>query len=775
MSDVQQARIRVVGVVQGIGFRPFIYSQAIKRQLTGYVLNTGNSAVNIVVEGPQDNIIDFIESIEHEKPALAVIDSITTTWHAVTGAYREFTIRVSQDESQAGGSIIPADIAICEECLNDISNPESRHHNYPFTCCAICGPRYTTIVDTPYDRERTTMNEFPLCSDCSREYNDPHYRRYNAQTICCPKCGPSFRLLDKKGRIIETDNVFARTVELLNRGAIIAVKGLGGIHLAVRASMELQVRRLRKLREKPTKPLAIMSLDMASVREYAVVSQVAEQLLTSWRRPILVLPKREPFPLASSLAPDLDTIGVMLPYSGINRLLFDGLDDLALVMTSANPPGLPTEIHATTFQERFMQMADYLLTHNRTIYQRCDDSVVIPVNDHGLIVRRSRGYTPEPIETTYPGPPVLAVGAREKNTGAIYDGTRIFLTQHIGDIDGADTLGFLQSSLAHLQKLLRVKALSAIACDLHPDFLTTRLAEELANTNQVSLVRVQHHHAHLAALLADRRLPPNERIVAICTDGAGYGADQTIWGGEILAGDANGYERRAHLRAHPMPGGDLAAEYPLRMLIGILAEHYSTDELEQQLALVANKQLPRKEQELRIAVQQVAKRINAPLTSSTGRILDAVSALLGVCGHRLYEGEPAIKLEAYANNGHPNPAIRFSIPVTEDHDQLIIETGELLLQVWHQRHRFKGPDIALAVHEAVGKTLAQCATTIARQERIHKVGFTGGVAYNHILTQTILNVIKSNGLELLLHDYIPPGDAGTSAGQALVARAQLAE
>lgn len=774
MSEVQQARIRVVGVVQGIGFRPFIYSQATKRQLTGHVLNTGNSAVNIVVEGPKKKIVEFIEAIETEKPALAVLDSITTTWHMAAGAYSEFTIRVSQDESQAGGSIIPADIAICEECLNDISNPKSRHHNYPFTCCAICGPRYTTIVDTPYDRERTTMNEFPLCSDCSREYNDPHYRRYNAQTICCPKCGPSFRLLDQKGRVVETDNTFLRTVELLNRGAIIAVKGLGGIHLAVRASMEPQVQRLRRLRHKPTKPLAIMSPDMASIREYAVITPGAEELLTSWRRPVVVLPKRKPFSLASSLAPDLDTIGVMLPYSGINRLLFDGLDDLALVMTSANPSGLPTEIHATTFQESFMKMADYLLTHNRTIYQRCDDSVVIPVNGKGLIVRRSRGYTPEPIETRYAGPPILAVGAREKNTGAIYDGTRIFLTQHIGDVDGPDTLGFLLSSLAHLRKLLRVKALRAIACDLHPDFLTTRFAEELANTDGVSLVRVQHHHAHLAALLADHRLPPDQRIVAICSDGAGYGTDRTIWGGEILAGDASGYERRAHLRPQPMPGGDLAAEYPLRMLIGILAKYYSIDELEQQFGHLARTQLPRKEEELRIAVQQVIKRINAPLTSSTGRVLDAISALLGVCGHRLYEGEPAIKLEAYANEGQPNPAIKFTLPVTEDHGHLVMETGDLLLQVWDQRQRFKGPDIALAVHHALGEAMAQAAIAIARRDGIRKVGFTGGVAYNHILTHTILDLVQRNGLELLLHNYLPPGDAGTSAGQALVARAQLA-
>jgi hydrogenase maturation protein HypF len=773
MIEAQQARIRVVGVVQGIGFRPFIYSQAVKRQLTGYVLNTGNSAVNIVAEGPRNNIIEFIKSIEEEKPTLAVIDSIATTWCQATGAYSDFTIRVSQDEKRAGGSIIPADIAICEDCLKDIADSKSRHHNYPFTCCATCGPRYTTIVDTPYDRERTTMKQFPLCSDCSREFNDPYDRRYNAQTICCPRCGPSFRLLDNRGHQIKAANVFRHTVELLNRGAIVAVKGLGGIHLAVRASMEPQVRRLRTLRQKPTKPLAIMSADLDSIRKYAVIPSGAAELLTSWRRPIVVLPKRDPFPLAPSLAPDLDTIGVMLPYSGINQLLFDGLDDLALVMTSANPSGLPTEIHATTFQERFMQMADYLLTHNRTIHQRCDDSVIIPTSGQGLLLRRSRGYTPEPIETGHTGPPVLALGAREKNTGAIYDGTRIFLTQHIGDIDGPDTLSFLQTSLAHLQRLLRVKTFNAVACDLHPDFLTTRLAKELAKTDQVPLVSVQHHHAHLAALLADHKLPPNERIVAICSDGAGYGSDNTIWGGEILTGDASGFKRRGHLRTQPMPGGDLAAKYPLRMLVGILAKYYPPDELAQELGELARDQLPRKEQELRVAIQQVTKKVNSPLTSSTGRILDAISALLRVCAQRLYEGEPAIKLEAYANKGHPNPDIKFTVPITEDHGTLVIETGELVFQVWNQRQRFKASDIALAAHHAVGEALAEAASRVARQDGLRGVGFTGGVAYNKILRETIRHTLELNGLQLLEHSRLPPGDAGTSAGQALVARARL--
>ncbi|MCK4784725.1 MAG: carbamoyltransferase HypF, partial [Desulfobacteraceae bacterium] len=529
VTNVQGAEIRVVGVVQGIGFRPFIYHQASKHKLVGYVLNTGNSAVKIVVEGTKNHIIKFIESIEAEKPKLAVIDGISTSWHPATGEYIGFSIRVSRHETASGGSITPADIAVCDELVDDITDLRSRHHRYPFTCCSICGPRYTTIINTPYDRERTTMNEFPLCEECQLEFNSPEYRRYNAQTICCPKCGPKFNLFDQKGTLLAVEEVFREAVKLLNEGAIIAVKGLGGIHLAVSASLEQQIQRLRTLRRKPTKPLAIMSPNLRNTRKIAQVTQETERLLTYWKRPIVVLPKSNPFPLADSLAPGLDTIGVMHPYSGIYQLLFDGLDDLALVMTSANPSGLPTLIHSKTFQKHFMQMADYFLTHNRTIHQRCDDSVVIPFNNHSLIVRRSRGFTPEPIETLNDGSPVLSVGALEKNTGACYLGKRIYLTQHIGDVDSLETLDFLKSSMAHLQKLLRINKFNAVACDLHPEFLTTRYAETISKEQELPLVRVQHHHSHLAALIVDKQLSPEEEIVAICCDGAGYGTDNTIW------------------------------------------------------------------------------------------------------------------------------------------------------------------------------------------------------------------------------------------------------
>lgn len=769
----QQAEIRVVGVVQGIGFRPFIYSLAVKRNLRGYVLNTGNSAVRIVVEGEKDKIIEFIESIKTDKPQLAVIDNISTIWRSASGKYSEFNIRISQNEEQAGGSIIPADIAICKECIEDIMNSVSRHHHYPFTCCAICGPRYTTIVNTPYDRERTTMEEFPLCEDCQREFNNPSDRRYNAQTICCPRCGPQFRLLNQAGKSVEVNDVFVETVKLLNEGFIIAIKGLGGTHIAVRASLEEQIKRLRHLRNKPMKPLAIMSGDLEDIRNYAILTDGAERLLTSWRRPIVVLKKKDPFPLAASLAPGLDTIGAMLPYSGIYERLFNGLDDFALVMTSANPAGLPTIIQSTTFQTQFMQMADYLLTHNRTIHQRCDDSVVIPSNGGSLILRRSRGYTPEPIETATSGPPVLVVGALEKNTGGIYHGRRFFLTQHIGDIDTFETLTFLQESLKHLQELLRVTKYNAIGCDLHPDFLTTEYAETLASEQGVPLIRIQHHHAHLAALMADHQLSSDEDIVAICCDGSGYGADKTTWGGEILVGNASDYRRSGHLRTHPMPGGDLAAKYPLRMLIGILAQKYSKEELYEHFKESAIRILPQGIKELEVVIKQAKQSINTPLTSSTGRVLDALSTLFNVCHERTYEGEPAIRFEAYANKADHKSIKQFTIPQTTKGKTIIIETGALINHMFENYRNHNGSQQAFGAHISLGNALATAAITIAKREGIKRIGFSGGVAYNQILNRTIQDKVQKSGINFLMHKNVPPGDAGTAVGQALITRSKI--
>ena len=773
VADVQQAEIRIVGVVQGIGFRPFIYAQATNHQLVGYVLNTGNSAVRVVVEGKKNEIVEFIESIEKKKPHLAVIDRIQTIWHKPSGMFDDFHIRISKDEQKSGGSVIPPDVAVCDECIKDINNPQSRHYQYPMTCCAICGPRYTTIRNTPYDRERTTMDEFPLCQECDTEFNNPLDRRFNAQTICCPNCGPQFQLLDSTGTVLDTDDCFSTAVNLLNEGAIVAVKGLGGIHLAVRASLEDQIQKLRHLRNKPFKPLAIMSANLDAVQKYATITPLAESLLTSWRRPIVVLYQKQPFPLAPSLAPGLDTIGVMLPYSGIYLRLFEELDDSALVMTSANPSGLPTIIQATTFQDHFMNLADYFLTHNRTIYQRSDDSVVIPASSHGLIIRRSRGYTPEPIDTANNGPPILALGALEKNTGAIYHKTRIYPTQHIGDVDTLETLRFLQESLTHLQELLRVNAFDAIACDLHPDFLTTRYGEELAEEHKTPLIRVQHHHAHLAALLADHKLPVDEEIVAICCDGAGYGPDNTIWGGEILVGNAKQYTRAAYLKPQPMPGGDLAAQYPLRMLIGILATEYSKTELTNSFADIAHQALPQGIPELQTTLKQVTQQLNAPLTSSTGRILDAIASMLQLTFHRTYEGEPAIRLESYANRGNPIPQLNLDISSKQTGRSQVLDTTMFVTKLFQNRDKYSGADLAHEAHVALGKAFGRTASEIAEAEGLRAIGFSGGVAFNRIITKTIRQVIEDRGLEFLTQKYVPPGDAGTSVGQGYAARGAL--
>jgi hydrogenase maturation protein HypF len=773
VTNTQQAEIRVVGVVQGIGFRPFIYTQAIKQDLKGYVLNTGNSAVQIVVEGEKENIIEFIKSIEVDKPYLAVIDSIQTIWKPSKGEFVDFQIHISKNEQKAGGSVIPPDISVCTDCINDINDPKSRHYQYPMTCCAICGPRYTTVTDTPYDRERTTMDAFPLCRDCDSEYNDPVNRRYNAQTICCPVCGPQFMLFGSDGAPIDVDDPFIEAVRVLNEGAIVAIKGLGGIHIAVRATLDEQVKRLRDLRDKPHKPLAIMSRNLEMVRQYAKVDSTAKRLLLSWRRPIVVLSKLDPFPLAPTLAPGLDTIGVMLPYSGIYLRLFEGLQDLALVMTSANPTGLPTVIHASTFQERFMEMSDYFLTHNRIINQRCDDSVVLPIFNQELIIRRSRGYTPEPIDTANTGPTILALGALEKNTGAIYHKKRIYLTQHIGDVDTYETMRYLQESLAHLQRLLRVSNFDGIACDLHPDFLTTHYGIDLSKEHQIPLIQVQHHHAHLAALLADFKLPLNEEIVAICCDGAGYGPDNTIWGGEILIGSANHYTRTGFLEPHPMPGGDLAAKYPFRMLLGILSKMYSPIELYKLFEKESKIALPLGPAELKIIMGQISQKINTPLTSSTGRVLDSLAAMLRVSYQRTYEGEPAICFEAFANKGKHQPKIRLQIPTEQRGNTIVLKTAALVDQVLKYRMKFRGEDLALATHHTLGQALADVAIGAAKIHGINKVGFSGGVAYNKILTRTIRSVVEKEGLDFLIHRSIPPGDAGTSAGQSLVARSKL--
>ena len=487
----------------------------------------------------------------------------------------------------------------------------------------------------------------------------------------------------------------------------------------------------------------------------------------------MVLNQLNPFPLAPSLAPGLDTIGVMLPYSGIYLRLFEGLQDPALVMTSANPVGLPTIIHASTFQEKFMEMADYFLTHNRTIHQRCDDSVIIPLSDQGLIIRRSRGYTPEPIETADGGPTILSLGALEKNTGAIYHKRRIYLTQHIGDIDTVESLVYLQESLAHLQRLLRVSSFEAVACDLHPDFLTTRYGTEFSKDHDIPLIQVQHHHAHLAAILADFQLPLDEEIVAICCDGAGYGADNTIWGGEILTGNANEYFRSAYLEPHPMPGGDLAAKYPFRMLLGILSKKYSQNELKKLFEKESNVILSEGSSELEIILSQISKKINTPLTSSTGRVLDALAALLQVSYQRTYEGEPAIRFEAFANRGRSQSKIHLKLPIEEKGPALILKTGDFVDQIFQKRSKFSGPDLAFAAHQSLGIALAKAAIGAAKSHGVRKIGFSGGVAYNKILTRTIGSEIKKTGLEFLIHNNIPPGDAGTSAGQSLVARAKI--
>jgi len=773
---LRKAVIHVSGLIQGIGFRPFVYRLAVRRGLKGQVLNLGDAGVRIEVYGPEEAIRDFLKALVKERPAIARYEGLDVRWEDARGTEvpREFRIAPSDPKGRSREfSIIPPDIAICDECLREIYDPGDRHHLYPFTCCASCGPRFTIMIDLPYDRERTTMADFPMCPDCAREFNDPMDRRFNAQTICCPSCGPKMALYDREGRLVDCRDPLAEAGRLLREGLIVAVKGIGGFHLAVRADVDEAVAELRARRGKPRKPLAVMSLTVEDVRKYALVSEAEEELLTSPARPIVVLGKAEPFPLSDLVAPGLHTVGAMLPYSGIHHLLLYHARLPALVMTSANPPGQPMVI---TNEEAFRclkDMADYILVHDRLIWARCDDSVLRLVDGRPAFLRRSRGYVPMPVELPFKARgAVVAVGPELSSTGAILRGGRCYLTQHIGDVETLEALDFLEGALAHMAKLLRLEDVDAVACDLHPLFLSRRLALELADRHGAELIEVQHHHAHVASLMAEQGLGPDEAIIGLACDGVGYGPDGTAWGGEVLLASYEDFKRLGHLEPQPMPGGDACAYWYGRMLQAILSKWLDEEEL---LDFLINHRLrgfKHGEAEVRAVAAQLEKGFNVPMTTSTGRLLDAVSCLLGLCYRRTYEGEGAMVLEAAASRGHPG-AVELTVEVVERDGRMVLETSRMVYEAYEAlREGERVEDIALAFLKALSRGLAEMALRAAESEGISIIGFTGGVAYNGIITKSIRELVEAEGLTFIRHVRVPCGDGGLSLGQAVVASAR---
>jgi hydrogenase maturation protein HypF len=752
-------KLNVSGIVQGVGFRPFIYRTAVKNGLHGYVRNLGDAGVDVVLEGKEEKIEHFMHDLTVEKPPLAQIEKVTKTKLAGNEEYAEFTIIKSSQTAELSGSVIPPDIAICDQCLKELRDPADPRHDYFFITCTDCGPRFTIIERLPYDRENTTMREFPMCGFCRKEYTDPLNRRFHAQTVACPTCGPQAYLTTSMGELVKTLDPVREAGKLLSEGRVLAVKGYGGFHIACSVTREEPLFRLRETKHRAEKPFAVMARSLEAAELFADVNVKEQTLLTSPMRPIVLLNKSAGYNLSPLVAPHLHNVGVMLPYTGLHYMLFDPVDDEAFVMTSANPPNQPIINDNIEALRTLGGTVDYFLFHNRRIAHRCDDSVMRVHGDRQVFLRRSRGYAPAPIRLKREAERcAVGFGGELNNTSCVLLEDKGFISQHIGDVENVETRFFLSEATEHLLRLINGKA-EVLACDLHPKFTTTALAKEWAETKGLPLVQVQHHHAHAAALMAEHGL---DEIVGVICDGYGYGADGEAWGGEIFLcrqGSA-GFRRLGHLEPQPLLGGDLASRYPTRIAAGILRK--AGVNIEEYL-MQNSSHLPHGETEAKLILNQLEKGSGIVQTTSCGRVLDAVSAVLGVCYRRSYEGESAMKLESAALQGTDSLKLKPSL-----HGD-VLETTNLLGAVYENRAKLPFADLAFSAHAYMAKGLAALAVEKALGEGVKTVGFSGGAACNQILAQLMREVVEAAGLRFVVHEAVPAGDGGVSFGQAVVA------
>ena len=758
--------IGVTGVVQGVGFRPFIYRLAVGHNLVGFVRNMGDAGVQIIVEGEKKKIAKFIAAIRVEKPPLARVDDVKIKWSRATGEFTMFMVVKSEKAGLGLMSVVPPDIALCDDCMREMFDPTDRRHLYPFITCVNCGPRYTIIEELPYDRPRTSMKVFPLCADCLHEYRDPADRRYRAEPTCCSVCGPRLELRDEDGERMDVINPAHETAKLLDDGNVIAIKGIGGIHVAAKTTDDDVVARIRKAFNRPQQPFATMSKNLKTIKKFAKINKLEEKLLMSYRRPIVALQKSS-YMLSELISPGIDSVGVMLPYSGIHHLILHYGKDPAYIMTSANVPGLPMLIDNDEAMENLKGKVDYFLLHNRKIVNRCDDSVVKIVDGAPAFLRRSRGYAPEPIKLAFKcEEKVLALGAELNDTVSLLVDDSCFVSQHIGDTTKVETIEYMQEATERLMGLLNLKGVDIVAHDMHPLYATTRLATKMAKRMKARIVAVQHHHAHLAALMAEHGL---DELVGIAADGVGYGSDGTVWGGEVMVADLKSFGRVGGLMRQRMPGGDLATEYPARMVAGILWQAMEPKEIERVLLKFCLNGFKHGKKEIDVVLHQIERNLNVFWTSSCGRVLDAAACLLGVCSVRTYEGEPAMKLEAAAKGGDPKK-IKMNVEIKKDGNLSIADTSQILLDALEAlRARVPRRHIAAAVQRALAGGLSEIAIDAAFDGKINVIGGSGGVFCNDAMTSVARKATSKAGLKFIRHELLPTGDGGISVGQAVVA------
>jgi hydrogenase maturation protein HypF len=752
-----RVKVRVTGIVQGVGFRPFVYRFAVTHGLFGYVRNRGDAGVEILLEGSEDAINSFLHDLTEQKPPQAQIHNVIQTVVPGLNEFSNFKIIQSNVGKEHSGSVVPPDIAICEDCLRELRDPKDPRFDYFFITCVNCGPRFTIIKRLPYDRENTTMRQFPLCSFCQKEYNDPLNRRFHAQTVACPPCGPKSFLTTRNGITINVADPVREAGRLLSEGNIVAMKGYGGFHIATSATKEEPLTRLRQSKNRRAKPFALMAPSLNEAKSFAEVNSKEQELLISPARPIVLLNKKTNYCLSEQVAPGLHNVGVMLPYSAMHYMLFDKVPDVAFVMTSANPANQPMVQHNDEALKILNNTVDYFLFHNREIAHRCDDSVIRVHGSRQAFVRRSRGYAPAPVMLkTKSKRCVVALGAELNNTSCVLTEEKAFLSQHVGDVENVETRDFLKEATNHITHLTNAH-IETIACDLHPKFTTTALAEELADRNSWSIIKVQHHHAHVAALMAEHN---QDEIVGIACDGYGYGTDGSAWGGEILFcnRDSKDFKRLGHLEPQPLLGGDVATKHPLRIAASILSKQINVDEW----VTKNSSNLPHGDVEANVILKLLKKAEGIPQSTSLGRILDAAAAITGSCFERTYEGEAAIRLESIAVKGKNvltlSPIIHKSS----------LDTTQMLVSVFENRDKFSKANLAYSVHEYLAKGLAILAVEKANELGVGTVGFTGGSAVNSLLSKIMQDVVESKGLRFLAHELVPSGDGGLSLGQAVV-------
>ena len=754
------ATIKVKGIVQGVGFRPFIYQIAIRHRLTGWVRNTSGE-VEIELTGRRADIAAFTEALGRESPPMARIETVSVERHP---SERHDSFEIRESESQEGRyQIVSPDIATCNACLAEALDPQDRRHRYPFTNCTNCGPRFTIIQDIPYDRPLTTMRHFQMCSDCQREYDDPADRRFHAQPNACPACGPRLELLDNKGVPVTHEDPITQTAGLLKQGQIVAIKGLGGFLIACDATNPQAVRLLRKRKQRPAKPLAIMVTDLEEAARHCQVSEAESRLLASQHAPIVLLQwDRERSGITEEVAPGLNHLGVMLPYTPLHHLLLQETG-LPLVMTSGNLSEEPIAKDNDEALRRLRGIADCFLVHNRDIYSRYDDSVFMVEGDVPRPLRRARGYAPYPVHLAFDTQQVLACGAEMKNTFCITRDNHAFVSQHIGDMENAETLHHFESTLDLYKKLFRLDP-RIVAYDLHPEYLSTKYAHSLAeNDPGLTMIPVQHHHAHIASCLAEHGM--TGPVIGVALDGLGYGSDGTLWGGEFLIADMVGFQRAGHLENVPMPGGATAITRPYRMAVSYIHTLLGDAQWRE---LPSLSQIDQREEE--VMLRQMERGLNAPLTSSCGRLFDAVSAITGVRGTADYEAQAAIELEMLAPSCTGLASLgRYPFSIQEQKSTHIVRLGELIEAVVRDaRQGTAATLISGKFHNTMVAVIVDMCKRLRLETGITTIALSGGVFQNRLLFRLSLAALEKDGFKVLTHHLVPANDGGLSLGQAAV-------